>query len=182
MVSFVLFFNYLQKLYFFKWVFLYSLKTHSTNTIFLFALKQVCHPYEVLLLQQGGFVISNTFWHLYSIHINLSIQHFATDYGIPIHQFLVFTIVLPWIGPFFMSILLLSLCCSFVLMPQLFQVQGSPFSYFTRQIELLLNLFLQAIALKDSSPLWSFFRPRSDSFKTDLTAELTRPFKLIKNM
>ena len=101
MVSFVLIFNYLQKLYFFKWVFFYSLKTHSTNTIFVFALKQVCHPYKVLLLQQGGFVISNTFWHLYSFHIKLSIQHFATDYGILSHQFLASTIVLPWLGSLF---------------------------------------------------------------------------------
>ena len=76
MVSFVLIFNYLQKLYFSKWVFFYSLKCQSTNTIFLCALKQVCHFYKVLLLQQGGFVISNTFWHFYSLHINLSIQHF----------------------------------------------------------------------------------------------------------
>ena len=113
MVSFVLIFNYLQKLYFFKWVFFYSLKIHSTNTIFLYALEQVFHYYKVLLLQQGGFFISNTFWHLYPIHINLSIQHFSTDYGIISHQFPVFTIVLPWIGPLFHEYLPLTPMLSF---------------------------------------------------------------------
>ena len=87
MVRFVLIFNYLQKLYFFKWVSFYSLKCQSTNTILLCALKQVCHPYKVFFLEQGGFVISNSFWHLYSIHINLSNQPFAMDYGILSHQF-----------------------------------------------------------------------------------------------
>ena len=182
MVSLFWFFNYLQKLYFFKWVFFYSLKIQSTNTIFLYALEQVCHFYKVLLLQQGGFVISNTFWHLYSFHINLSIQHFSTDYGIISHQFPVFTIVLPWIGPVFHEYLPFKPMLFFGAHAATVQVQGYPLSYFSRQIELLLNLFLQAIHLQDSPPLWSFFRPRSDSFKTDLTAELTHPFKLVKNM
>ena len=182
MVSFVLIFHYLQKFYFSKWVFSYSLKIHSTNTIFLFALKQVFHHYQVLLLQQGGLSFPIHFWHLYSIHINLSIQHFATDYGIISHQFPIFTIVLPWIGPFFMSITLICHCHPLVLIPLLFQAQGFSHSYFSRQTELLMNLSLQDIPLQDSPTLWSFFRPRSDSFKTNLTTELTRPFKLVKNM
>ena len=47
------------------------------------------------------FDISNAFLHLYLIHVKLSNQHFSTDYGILNHEFPVFTIVLPWIGPSF---------------------------------------------------------------------------------
>ena len=89
------------------------------------------------------------FWHLYSIHINLSNQHFSIDYGIlkPLVPCFYHCSSVDRTLFFLMSIFLPSLCRSLILMPQLFQVQGYPFSYFSRQIELLLNLFLQAIPL-----------------------------------
>ena len=81
-----------------------------------------------------------------------------------------------------MSIILICLFHPLVLILSLFQAQGFPHSYFSRQIEFLMRLSLQAITFIGLPTLWSFFRPRYDSFKTDLTAELYRPFKLVKNM
>ena len=133
-------------------------------------------------LIQDGFCHFTCILHLYIIHFDPSINTSTTDYGIFNHQLLVFTIVLPWIGlssheyPH-----LESTYCLLILMLQLSQVQGNPFSYFSRQMEPLFGLFLQAIPLQDSPPLWSFFRPSFDSLKIDLTSELTCLFKIIKN-
>ena len=111
------------------------------------------HYYKVLLLQLGGFVISNTFLAPFiQTTLTLAINLLPwTMVSLTISS-LFFTIVLPWIGPFFMSILLLSLCCPLVLMPQLLQVQGYPLSYFTRQIELLLNLFYKLSLYRTPRP------------------------------
>ena len=65
-------------------------------------MEQVFHYYKVLLLQLGGFVISNTFLAPFiqttlTLAINLLPR---TMVSLTISS-LFFTIVLPWIGPFF---------------------------------------------------------------------------------
>ena len=88
------------------------------------------------LIQDGFFGHFTCILHFYLFHLNPSINTSTTNYGIFNHQFLVFAIVLLWIGLSSHEYPHLEpTYCLLILMLQLSQVQGNLFSYFSHQIE-----------------------------------------------
>ena len=107
--------NYLQNKYFVKWVFFYSLKRQLTNTIPFVPWNRFTNFFKVLMLLQGGCCSFQHMLASYHSTLTLVINIFAMDYGILSHQSLVSTIVLPWLGSLFMSIILICHCHPLIL-------------------------------------------------------------------
>ena len=136
MVSFYLCFELFIENLFFKWVFSLQFIICKTNTIFSFIRDRSIIILRCFCSYRMVFCHFTCILHLYLLHLKPSINIFSTDYGIFNHQFLVFTIVLPWIEPSSYEYPHLEhIYCLLILILQLSLVQGNLFSYFSCQIE-----------------------------------------------
>ena len=132
MVSFYLYFELFIEIFFLKWVFSLQFIIFKLIPSLFFHVTGLWSSLRCFSLIQDGFFHFTCILHLYIIHSNPSINTSTTDYGIFNHQLLVFTIVLPWIGPSSHEYPHLEpTYCFLILMPQLSQVQGNLFSYFS---------------------------------------------------
>ena len=152
MVSFIYVLLFIENL-FFKWVFSLQFIVYKTNTIFYFPCDRSIIMFKVFLLIQDGFCRFTCILHLFLLHLKPSINNLTMEYGIFNHYLLVFTIVLPWIGPSSYEYPHLEpIYCLLILILQLSLVQGNRFSYFPRQIEPPLFYFYKLSLYRTPHP------------------------------